>query len=176
MFLPFARQDQGGSALDPSCGGDVADPVANAPTGREIEVETGRRFAVKRGGGLPTGASGVGEVRAVEGGIRRCAGLAELPSELGLHRVEVAHRELPATDSRLIGDDDAGKSGGLEAHQRRGHAVDQSHIVWRGQVAGVVHQRAVAVEKDGGTSHPISAGAVRPRCRVVAEWEAARAE
>src|ERR1039458_7664293 len=86
-------------------------------------------------------------VRAIVGGVDRTA--ARLAQKLLLHRAILRLGDQTPPDAALIGDDEDGETGGLEAAEPIGYAgkdLDQSGI---GAVVGFLHEGAVAIEEDG---------------------------
>ena len=96
----------------------------------------------------------------------RAAGL-EQAGDLPVHLVDDRLGEEPARDARLVGDHDDAQAGAVERADRVDAPGIELDTLGPIEVADLLDERAVAIEKDGGRSSRGSSGlrdaATRPR-------------
>lgn len=158
MQLPLARQDEQASPTQTGGRQYVAQPVTHEPGPFQVDTELCRRIPEELEAGLAA-LAGPGEVGMM--GAERCR---IDPGALGLQQFDeslldamVVGLGIQSTgDPRLIGDDDHGPPGLIQAVDRLGGTGQQTNRFGFVQVACVFDDGAVAVEENCAVTAQLS--------------------
>jgi len=126
----------------------VARRVADHPASREVGGELPLRALEHPRFGLAAAAAGVGDVRAVIARSDVDALASEILGEVTLELLEVGGGEVAAADSRLVRDYRDPEAGVAQRAETFDDTVEQTVVGDAVHVAGIVHQRAVAIHED----------------------------
>jgi hypothetical protein len=83
--------------------------------------------------------------------INRINAIGQLAEKLGIHRLIFGRGYFSLGETALIGDDNREPASGTEFLQEVRRTRINTHVVWIIAVIHLLHERAVAVEKDGAS-------------------------
>jgi hypothetical protein len=141
-------------------GRNVRRTVADAPAAGEIELQVGRRLQQHAGSRLAPRVlaskfadTGGGVVRTMVDSVDARAAALELAAHPRHQMFELLHAEQASTDARLVGHDGDGESALDKGTHHLEDTVDESAVLDTMQIAGVLVDYAVAIEKEPRSSH-----------------------
>src|SRR6266446_3711711 len=142
-----AHADGAHAGVAPALGVDLL--VSDKKRARKIDMVSARRFQNHARRGFAAFGWTLGNVGTKVTGIDQTG--AKLTQDFLFDRAVLIEREKAATYSALIGNDDELVTFSFETAQCFRHALENTNLLRIGAVIGVVHDGAVAIDKDSAT-------------------------